>query len=148
MSLTDRTTVLATYIQGLINTNKVTLGIDEVLYGDHENLAKATIAVVNSGSKDRRISGVAMSGGMTTNMMRVLITLYNSKVGPEAVERLRVDDLAEDVEALLHADTTMGGLIIHGFVETMDPGYRFKSGSMFRVTQMIFVGQSKTRLTP
>lgn len=148
MPLTDKTTVLAQYIQSLINTNKAALGLDDVLYGEHENIPKAKTAVVNSGTKTREIAGAAMPGGMSLNRMTVIITVYNSTVGAEGVQRLAVDQLAEAIEALLHTDTTMGGLLIHGFCETMDPGIKFNTGSMFRVTQITFIGQSKTRITP
>lgn len=147
MALTDKTTVLATYIQNLINTNKVPLGLDDVLYGEQNNIPKALTAVVQAGRKNRIVQGAAMPGGNSLVTMTVVIMIYNSSSGAEAVERLAVDQLAEAVETLLHSDTTMGGLIIHGFVEMIDPGVSFKAGSQFRATQMTFVGQSKVRIT-
>lgn len=148
MPLTDRGTVLAEYIRNLINTNKVALNVDTVLYGDHEKIPSGITVTVMPGTKTRTIAGVAMPGGMSLNRILVIITVYNNQIGAEATERLNVDDIAEDIEVLLHQNTTMGDNIIHGFVETWDPGIRFKPSSMFRVTQMIFAGQSKTRITP
>lgn len=148
MPLTDRTTVLALHIQSLIEAEKATLGVDLVLYGEQINIPKAKTVVINSGTKTRQIAGAATPGGMTANRMTVLITVYNSTVGDEATERLAVDELAEDIEALLHLTPTMNNLIVHGFCETIDPGIKFNTGSMFRVTQITFVGQSKTHLTP
>lgn len=147
MPHTDRTTVLATFIQNLINTNKVALGVDNVLYGDQLNIPGGITVVVNSGVKNRALERVAFPGAGTRNRMIVLITVYNNQIGSEATEALLVDQTAEAVEHLLHQNTTMGDNIIHGFVESWDPGYRFKSGSMFRATQLIFIGQSKTNLT-
>jgi hypothetical protein len=148
MALTDKTTVLAQYIQALINTNKIALGVSDVLYGEHNNIGKAKTVVVNSGTKTRQVQGAAMPGGNSLVRMTVLITVYNSTVGDEGTQRLAVDQLAEAVETLLHQNTTMGGLIIHGFCETVDPGIKFNTGSMFRVTQITFVGQAKVRITP
>jgi hypothetical protein len=148
MPHTDKVTVLAQYIQALINTNKVTLGLDDVLYGDQQNMPKAQTAVISSGQKTRTLDGVAMPGGMSRNLMRVIITVYNSTVASEATQRLAVDQQAEAIEALLHQDTTMGGNIIHGFVESIEPGVTFRTGSMYRATQLTFVGQTKTRITP
>lgn len=147
MPHTDRTTVLALYIKNLIQTNKVPLGIDnDVLYGDHNNILGGISVIVDSGTKSRSLARVAYPGGGTMNEMVVLVTVYNNKTGSEAVERLRLDQTAEAVENLLHQNTTMGGNIIHGYVHTWQPGIRFKTSSMFRVVEMMFVGQSKTNL--
>lgn len=147
MTHTDKGTVLAQYILSLIETNKVVLGIDTTLYGDQDKITPGITAVVQMGVKDRQLKGVVMPGGRTENDMTVLITIYNNKTGSEATERLLVDQVSEAVETLLHHNTTMGGLIIHGYVRRMDPGIKFKAGSMFRATQMTFVGQSKTNLS-
>lgn len=147
MPLTDRTTVLATYIKNLIQTNKVALAIDQdVIYGDHNNILGGVSVVVESGTKSRTLARVAFPGGGTQNGMIVLITVYNNKTGSEAVERLKVDQISENIENLLHQNTTMGGNIIHGYVHTWQPGVRFKPSSMFRVVEMLYVGQSKTNL--
>lgn len=147
MTHTDRTTVVAQYIKTLIDTNKASLGVDQVLYGEQTNIPGGITVVVTAGMKTRALQRVAFPGGGTRNRMMVLITVYCNKLGDEQTLNLEVDQTAEDVEHLLHQDTTLGGNVIHGFVETTDPGYRFKSGSMFRATQMTHVSQTKTNLT-
>jgi len=148
MPHTQKSTVLATYIQGLVETNKVTLDVDNVLYGLHENIPGGKTVTVTPATKTRVLDGVAMPGGRTMNEMPILINVYLNIVIDEETGRLIVDQLAESIEDLLHQNTTMGGLIFHGFVTTWEPGIRYRTGSMFRTVQMTFVGRSKTNLTP
>lgn len=147
MAHTDKTTVVAQYILSLITTNKSSLGLDNVLYGDQNEIPPGKTAVVATGRKDRVLQRVAFPGGGTRNRMIVMITVYNNTTGDEATKSLQTDQVAEAVEHLLHQNTTMGGNIIHGFVETWDPGYNFRRGSMFRATQLTFVADTKTNLT-
>lgn len=148
MPHTDKATVLATAIKNLINTNKVVLGVDEVYYGDHNNIPVGTAVTVTAGATRRELAGVAGPGGRAMNYMNVVILILLSIVQDEATARLRVDQLAENITTLLHADTTVGGILIHGFVEEITPGVIFnKEGSMFRVAQLDYTGKSKTNIT-
>jgi hypothetical protein len=56
--------------------------------------------------------------------------------------------LAEEIVDLLHQDTTMGGIIIHGFVTDWIPGVAFKATSQYRAVQLNFAGITKTNITP
>ncbi len=147
MAHTDRCTVLSQYMFNLIDAAKTSLNVDNVLYGDHEKIPSGITVVVYCADKERTLDGVAMPGGRVMNDMRVMVTVYNNRTQDEATGRLEVDQISEAVEHELHQDTTMGGLIFHGFVTRWDPGYKIKSGSLFRATQMTFVGRSKTNLT-
>lgn len=147
MANTDRSTVVSQYIKTLIDTNKAALNVSNVLYGDHNQIPPGVSVVVNDGVKNRTLQRVAYPGAGTRNKLNILITVYNNKTGDEATERLLVNQVAEDVEHLLHQNTLMGGNVLHGFVETWNPGHTFKIGSMFRSVQMIWVGDTKTNLT-
>lgn len=155
MTHTDRTTVLALAIKAKIEAVMEDYEIDQVLYGDQLNIGKATVVVVEPGLKTRELQGVGgqttvdgnRTGGRTLNTMQVLINVYSSKYGSESEQRLRVQQLAERIENMLHQDTSVGGIIIHGFVDSWDPGLVFKTGSMFRSVQMTFTGTTKTMLT-
>jgi hypothetical protein len=147
MAHTDRTTVLAMAIMNKIKSEQTSLGIGQVLYGNHTKIPDGKTVVVTSGQKTRQLAGVGGPGGRTLNSMRVFITVYFSLVEGEEVARLELDRMAEDIEHMLHQDTSINDLIIHGFINIWDPGIAFRSKSMFRVVQMEFVGQSKTQLT-
>lgn len=150
MAHTDRSTELAIAIRDKIAANRTLLGLDYdsfVAYGDHNNIPGGRAITVASGTKTRELAGVAGPGGRTLNTMEVVISVYFSVVEAEETARLAVDRMAEAVENLLHQDTSMGGLIIHGFVREWTPGVIYRETSMYRVVQLHFVGQTKTNVT-
>lgn len=149
MTVTENTSVLGQYIKNLIDTNKVTLGVKQVLYGNQNDIPFSPTVVVTPGIKRRELRGVSAPGGRTFNVMNVFVTIMTSKVGDENTERLKTDQLAEAVEKLLHQDTTMGGLLIHGFVQEWTPTEAFfqQTQGQFRTVRMTFVGTSETYLS-
>lgn len=149
MPHTDDDTVVALYIFNLITTNMVALQLNDVLYGNHNNIPSASAAVVTSGGKLRSVVGVQAPGGRSENQLVVQIALHWSKVGDEATERQAADDRATALEQLLHEDTTMGGLVIHGFVEDVNRGEsQMANNSMFRSVVMTWRGKTRTAITP
>lgn len=150
MAHTHKSTVLALAIRDKIRNNKVELGFDDdsfVEYGDHNNVPGGKAATISAGTKNRDLAGVAGPGGRTENIMEVVVTVYYMVVQAEADARLAVDQIAENVEDLLHEDTTMGNIIIHGFVTQWVPAIIMRETSMFRVVQLHFVGRTKTNVT-
>lgn len=150
MAHTDKSTVLAFAIRDKIIANKLSVGLEEgdfVAYGDHNNVPTGRAVTVAAGTKHRELAGVAGPGGRTKNTLEVVVTVYYSVLEAEETARLAVDQIAENVEFLLHTDTTVGGIIIHGFVQDWVPGIIVRETSMFRVVQLHFVGQTKTNVT-
>lgn len=146
---TDDDVVVAEAILALVEANKIDLQLDDVLYGNHIMIPRASAAVVMAMGKVRALAGVAAPGGRTLNQLQVQIDLHWSKVGDETTERRNCDDRATALERLLHTDTTLDGLIIHGFVMEVSRGEtQFANNSMFRSVRMSYVGQTKTYLTP
>lgn len=153
MAHTDKDEILAQAIQALIEANKVTLGLDDVFYGNHNMIPRASAAIVAPLGKTRELAGVSAPGGRTNNTLMVSIDVHRSKVVDEETGRLAVDSTASAIEALLHTDPTIGGLIIHGFVQNVQRGEtqffsNVGSGSLFRSVQMVFSGTTKTYLSP
>lgn len=147
MPHTDKSTVVALAIKDLILSNKETLGLDYVDYGDHNNIPGGKSVAVRAGTKRRELAGVAGPGGRTLNRIEVLVSVYFSVLDNEANARRNIDELAEKIEDLLHEDTTVGGLIIHGFVNDWIPDTVYRETSMYRLVQLTFVGQTKTNIT-
>jgi hypothetical protein len=146
---TDRDDLVAQAIFDLIELNKATLFLDDVFYGNQNMIPRASAAVVTAMGKRRALAGVAAPGGRTDNDLMIIIDLHWSKVGDEATERKNCDDRAYALEQLIHADTTIGGIIIHGFIDSVDRGEtQIANGSMFRSVRMSFTGRTKTYLSP
>ena len=145
---TDLTSVLAQYIYNFLLTEKGDLGLNDVFYGNHNNIPQDNIVVVIPGPKIRELWGVSAPGGRVKNEMSIYIDVMTQKVLiGETAGRLATDQLAEVVERRIHQDTTMGGRIIHGFVNRWDPGQDFIQQSEFRVVRMTFTGESRTYLS-
>lgn len=149
MAHTDRDEVIAEAIYNLILANKDTFELDDVFYGNQNMIPRASAAVVMASGKRRVLAGVSAPGGRTENSMMVSVSLNWSKVGDEATERRAVDDRAYEIEKLLHADTTLGGIIIHGYVADVERGESsIANGSMFRSVVMSYIATTKTYLSP
>ncbi|HEY9660603.1 MAG TPA: hypothetical protein V6C65_19275 [Allocoleopsis sp.] len=149
MAHTNDDTVVADFLFNLINTNKVTLGLNEVYYGNQTMIPVANAAVITPGGKSRVLSGVQGPGGQTTNTLNVIIAVHRSKVGVEDTERHAVDNIATAVERLVHQDVTCGGIIIHGMIDDVSRGESpLANGSMFRSVVMSFSGETKLSLIP
>lgn len=147
MPHTSDDTVLAQAIYNIIVANQATLLLDDVLYGNHVVIPHASAAVVVAAGKSRSLVGVQGPGGRTDNTLSVEIHLHWSKVGDETTERKNADDRATALETLIHQDTTVGGIIIHGFVNQVNRGEtEFVNGGMFRSVRMTFVGTTRTNL--
>src|SRR6185503_7500357 len=137
MTHTDNDTVLALAIRDIIEANKGALGLDIVLYGYHNLIPTSTAAVVMARGKTRALAGVQGPGGRTLNNLMIGIDIHRSKVGDE--------ETATTLEDLINNDTTVGGLIIHGFFDRVDRGdTSFMNGSMFRTVVMSYTGTTKT----
>lgn len=149
MAHTDNDVVMATAIRDLILANAATLLLDDVLYGNHNNIPRASAAVITPGGHRRQLAGVSAPGGRTENTLMCDIALHWSKVGDEEAERRAVDERAYEVEKLLHADTTLGGLVIHGFVQQVERGETLMANnSMFRSVRLFYAATTKTYLSP
>jgi hypothetical protein len=144
---TQFTSVLAQAIKNILVTNKTSLGLRDVLYGNHTMLPVSPVAVVIPAPKHRDLQGVGGPGGRTLITMNVYIDVLSSKVGDESEERLALDQLAERVEDLLHNDVTVGGLLIHGFVTDWVPGETTVQGGEYRTVRLTFAGITKLQLT-
>ena len=148
MAHTYKVTVLAQAIMNKIDANKDFLQIDEVYYGDQQNLPAGKCVAVWPAYKRRPLAGVQGPGGYADNMMEVNIMVYYSVLETEAEARLAADQLSEDIEDLLHQDTTMGGILIHGWCDEWIPGEVFRDNSMFRTVRLHYFGRTKTGITP
>lgn len=145
---TDKSTVLALAIQDKLELNKGELGIKAVLFGNHNMVKEGPSIVLFSGKKRRSLAGVSAPGGRVMNELMVLIDVLHADVkSGEAEARLFLEELAESIETVIHSDTTMGGIIIHGFVTDWDPGNTFINRSQWRTVRMTYVGTSKTYLS-
>lgn len=146
-SSNDKSTVLATFIENLINTNKASLSVDNVLYGEQNTIPSGITVTVTPGTKIRTRRIINAPSGGTRNAMEILITLYGDRVDQStSAKHLEIVQIAEGIEDLLHQNTTMGGNCTDGFVSLWNPGISFRSDSRYFAIQMVFNAFSTSRL--
>lgn len=147
MAHTEYTSVLAKAIYDKLVLNQTALALADVLYGNHNDIPRSPTVVVIPGLKTRQLVGVQGPGGRVENDLIVYIDIHDSKVKDETTQRLVLDKKAEEVEKKIHEDVTMGGLIIHGFVHSWDPGQAFFQSGEFRSVRLTYSGRSRTLLS-
>ena len=107
------------HIYNLLDTNKVTLGLEFVGYGDVELIPEYP-AVVVTGSPLTRTIHATRQFKLTFNCN---VWVYHAKMSDNHRSRTQDDlILASDIRGLLHQDKTFGGNLIFGYVENEDPG--------------------------
>lgn len=126
------------YIVQMLKDNMPALGIEYVAGNDEELFPVYPAILVQTDRTDREIH--------TTNMFRVEFHLnlwvFHAKLTVDTATRSREDiQLATNVRKLLHSDRTLGGHIIHGFVDGEFPGISA------RVSDTGQTGVVTTRLT-
>lgn len=143
MPISDKMRTVTQAVYDRINGNKVTLGIQDVYYGDQDRLPRTPAVCVESGTKRRDLEGTPF---YTRVSLPVMIMIYHSKIQDEQQNRKAADQLAEDIEAYLHADKQMGGTVIYGMVTEVDPGYAHRGGALLRAVRMTWEGTSKVQI--
>jgi len=144
MPNTDSYVTISQYIKDLL-ANNTTLGLQDVWYGDQQLVPRVPAAAVEPGTLRRSLGGVS-PGGVTENYIAVYVMVYHAGIKDTQTTKKECDEHAEKIITALHADLTMGGLVIHGFCTEVDPGYATRGGELFFATRIQWEGLTKTRL--
>jgi hypothetical protein len=154
-NLTDSVLTASVRIYDLLTANAAALGLvgptkTNVWYGDQTLLPETPAVCIEPGTKSRELRGVP---DMTENTLDVHILLYHSVVGTEQqVARRATIQFAEAIERYLHVNhlnmlNSIGEqIIVHGFVRSSDPGFQYKTSTMYNAVHMIWTGLTKTSL--
>lgn len=117
-----------------------------ITYGDQQKIPATPFLTVESGPKVRELTGIG-GKGRTDNRFTVFILCYISAIRSVQLNREDADTFAEAVELILHSDVTLGGLVVHGYVTSIEPGYATRSGELMRVARITWQGLTKTLIT-
>src|SRR5258706_13727237 len=131
--------VIAAEIEARIEAAKATFTIPvlDVWYGDQDRIRTTPTVCVEPSDKTRELTG---SPNMTENNFEVFILVYHNKLQDNQLTRKEVDQLAFEIEHLLHQDLQLatGGVprLIHGFVMRNESGYVWKNGTLYRTARL------------
>lgn len=100
---------------------------DDIFYGDQAKYARFPSIAVESAPVERTLNqtGLQQRIGFT---MYVLI--FHGGLRDAQERRKMADETAEKVVVQLQSDRQLGGLIIHGHVTNLEPGYTSRGGQL------------------
>jgi hypothetical protein len=144
-------TVVAKRIETIVDAAKATFRVPvlDVWYGDQDRIPRTPAICIEPNEKNRTLAGLP---NMTENEFQIYIMVYHNKAQDNQNTRLECDQVAFDVEKLLHQDLqlTAGNpsdpMMIHGFVRSNESGYTFKAGTLYRSARLSWFGKNKTSL--
>jgi hypothetical protein len=144
MPLSDNPSEVAKGIISYLNDSKDELGIRRVWYGDDDMVPETPAITVVPGNMTTEISETAFT---ITNQIPIILTVLHSRLDNQEVNREQCDEKAFDIRQELHKDPRMGGLVVFGYVSSMEPGFTTRQRVMLRATRIIWSGMSKTRMS-
>jgi hypothetical protein len=145
---------VAERIYDLLDDNKVTLLTADgtLLYGDQNRVPTTPTACVESGQTTRVLAGVG-GNGRTENVLQCFIILYYAKVDSNQQTKRDAEKCAEAIAYYLDQNVTLerggdGGIVIHGFVSEINPGYSYRNEgkTLMHAVRLVWTGKSKSIL--
>jgi hypothetical protein len=143
MTLTDQVDVYTNAVWSLLNVNKSPLGLQDVWMGDQERLPRTPCVSVEPGMKLRELNGVPRRYQV---QLEAYVMIYMDRIQDTQNNERQVLVLAEAVEAVLHADETLGGLVIDSAVVESNPGYVNRGGTLMSAVRLTFRAMSMKML--
>lgn len=125
---------VADYLETLMNTVKTTYGINNVYYGDQNKLAGARCVCIEPDTKTN--SDYKGAFRMVTPEYSVFVIVYELRILDPQFNRKEADAVAESLEAEIHKDASMGGLVVDSHVALVESGYRIIDTTLARVTRL------------
>jgi len=145
--------VLTQYIVDMLSADPslgglLTTPLQDVWYGDEALIPRFPTVTVESSGITSILSGAPYR---TDNDIRIILIVYASKVQPGETTRKEADQLAYSVRSKLHTDRTLGGLVIHGFVSSIEYGYTVRrttgaTAALIRAARLTWDGKNKLML--
>lgn len=134
MTLTISMVDVAEKIFDLLTAN-TNLGLAVVYYGDQNRLADTPAACVEPSIKNNNLKTSAMARKLDPEIITEII-IYHSPIQSTQVTRLECDRFGEAVETFINTKRDLDGLIIHGYVTTLESGYVEKTGQIMRACRL------------
>lgn len=143
MTLTDQVDVFTNAVWSLLQANKESLGLQDVWMGDQDRLPRTPCCSVEPGMKMRELNGVPRRYQV---QLEAYIMVYLDRIQDTQNNQRQVLVLSEAIEAVLHSDSTVGGIVIDSVVVESNPGYVSRSGTLMSAVRLTFRGMSQKML--
>jgi hypothetical protein len=132
-------------IYDLVEADKFNHGLEDVFYGDQALIPRTPAVAIEPGQKTASLNGPGIRGRVRNDFI-VYLLVYVAKITDEQENRLGSEELAESIEALLHDNTKLDGLISHGYVTSIESGYVQRGNSLMRSARITWTGFNETMI--
>jgi hypothetical protein len=142
---TDSIYVYTNYVFELLDGRKAELGVQDVWFGDDAStkLPRTPAITVEGAPKSREYNGAPRR---SMNTMDMYVMVYHDKIADVQENARNAMRRAEAVEAVLHEDAQLGGLVIDSMVISNEPGTADRGGSLMSASRLTFRARSQTLL--
>lgn len=132
------------HLYGLLVTNQTALGLKGVWYGDDDFIPKYPAVVCLAEGMDRSLHSTR------SFKLDLIVSLYVFHAEMNATYRTRTRNdlmLVDAVRGVLHADYTLAGNIVFGFIQREQPGIGNRpKGPGIVSTSLTWTGESRAAL--
>lgn len=145
MAPSDRPSTVTLAIKSLMDAQKANLGASVIFYGDQLKIPSTPAICVEAAPFTRVIDGIG-GKGRTHNTFVVHLLIYLVQI--RDIQQIDVDIqiFAEAVMDKLHTDVTIGGVVTHGYVTSIEPGYSTRAGKLYRSARVTWEAITKTQI--
>jgi hypothetical protein len=142
--LTEKPTIITQKIKDILIAELVPVDLKAVYYGEQTLIPSYPAVVVESYPMEREITGTH-TFGVT---LRTGIIVFHGKLQPPEVTKKECEELIELITETLHADHTLDGLVVFGYINRVDPGVAIRGGpegasEMYRASRVTWEGLSR-----
>lgn len=145
MPQTKKPSVIGQYIIDLLQDkwNDIPLADkDDVYYGEQSRYPRTPAIAVVVGAATRTLTQTGMQA--TIEFPVVILVMHSPIQNIEKTAKENTEQ-AERVIDILDVDKTLGGLVVHGMVETIEPGQTMR-GELLAATRLSWNGFSKLHI--
>lgn len=126
------------------NHTSLTPALWSVFYGDQEKLPKRLTICVEPNIKRNSLRNATR--GITREYELYVIVYYTNLNEGGIFSRKGADKFAEEIEAELNNDSSLGGRLMHCYVTEVASGYSNKEGTVVKAARLTFAGEVTDRL--
>lgn len=146
-TLTDRNSLVTQALVDLLRDHWEEIPCerpDDIYYGDQSKYARYPSIGVESGDQDRELNQTGLQERI--NFAMYILVVYGPIKGLEE-RRAEIDEITERCVGILHTDRRLGGLVIHGSVAAVEPGFVVRGGALQTVHRITWNGISNNYIS-
>jgi hypothetical protein len=143
MTQTDKLTEVGKRLKRLLDDNRTELGLTAIYYGDQNLIPKVPALCLEPVQKERELTATQMQ---STNTFTIAFMVYHSILGSIQDARLKADEFAETIEAFLHSNKSLDGMLIHSHCTSVESGYAQRGNTIMVTSRLTWQGLSKTQI--